>query len=464
MEKKVILAFVMLCFAMSRAWSQGYHIEVTFKGMKDSACILGHYSYTNTSFFAKDTATLDADGKLVFEGKNDLPGGLYLVLLPGKTKWVEVIYSGLEKNFSIYADTADVVGSIEVKGSEENRLFYDFNRKARQVSLEAEALDKELRQTRNNTEREAIQQKIRAAQERFAVLRTRFLADNKDSFAAKLIGMARDPDVSGIPRLKDGSEDREAIYKHYKAHFWDGFDFNDDRLLRTPFLQPKLERYFRDLVVQVPDSVCGEADRLIARSANKDIRAYLIYFVTREYDENSKIIGTEPVFIHMAEKYYLTGQIEVSEDGLKKVKERVTILKPLLPGKLIPNLSLSDTLKKAFTLHGIKAEYTILYFYSPSCSHCKESVPKLRSFYEKNKSYGVKILMVPIEESPEEWKKFIREYKLGDMIHGYDYTRSVHYRQQFDVYSTPTLYFLDRDKKIITRKVPTDEMERFFTF
>ena len=38
-------------------------------------------------------------------------------------------------------------------------------------------------------------------------------------------------------------------YQYYKKHYWDGITFMDDRIIRTPFFLPKVERYFREIVV-----------------------------------------------------------------------------------------------------------------------------------------------------------------------------------------------------------------------
>jgi len=35
-----------------------------------------------------------------------------------------------------------------------------------------------------------------------------------------------------------------APYRFVKNHFWDDVLFNDDRLLRTPFFESKLDEYF----------------------------------------------------------------------------------------------------------------------------------------------------------------------------------------------------------------------------
>ena len=47
---------------------------------------------------------------------------------------------------------------------------------------------------------------------------------------------------------------------------WDDFDFSDERFVRTPFLQSKIERYIKELTVQVPDSLIKEADFMVNKA------------------------------------------------------------------------------------------------------------------------------------------------------------------------------------------------------
>ncbi|WP_247233808.1 thioredoxin-like domain-containing protein [Telluribacter sp. SYSU D00476] len=445
MKKGFIGRWFMTALLLGVCWSasaQGYRIEATLKGLKDASCILGHYSYSNKQFFSKDTAQVDANGHMVFEGNTPLPGGLYLVLLPGQRRWVELIYSGKETNFSFVADTAEIVKSMVVKGSKENEIFYAYQNELRRI-MEGGGAD---------------------AQKQFTDYQKQFLKEQAGTFTAKLLKASMEPEIPAAPKLPNGKSDSTWVFNYYKAHYWDQFDFTDDRLLRTPFIQPRLERYFKELVVQVPDSIIKDVDALIKKAAsNKDVKSYLIYYITSEY-ENAKVVGTEGVFVHMAEKYYLTGEMEVSADARRRIGERVASMKPLLVDKIIPNLTLSNPEKKPVSIHGIKADYTVLFFYSPTCGHCKEAAPKLKEFYEKNKATGVKVLAIATDQSPEEWKQYISTYKLGDLLHGYDYTFRTDYRTQYDVFSTPTIYVLDKNKKIIARRMPVEQLEDFYNF
>jgi len=115
-------------------------------------------------------------------------------------------------------------------------------------------------------------------------------------------------------------------------------------------------------------------------------------------------------------------------------------------------------------LKNIKSDYTVVYFYSPSCGHCRDSAPKLKEFADAYRSKGVTVMAIAVEQSPEDWKKFIKEFKLEKVINGYDYTFRNDYRHQYDVWTTPTVYVLDKDKKILARKLPVEEIENFIGF
>ena len=468
--KKGLLAAVCLglltAFLGPDAVAQGYRIEATLQGLKDTTAILGHYKYNGQQFIAKDTARSDANGRMVFEGKENLPGGLYLILLPGQQKLVQLVYSGKETDFSLQTDTSRIVKSMVVKGSEENKIFYEYQQELANLSEEANALDLEKKLKPDQVSKSLIDKKLSDLQQKVTAYQKKFLADHAETFTAKLLKVTKEPEIPPAPVLANGRKDSIWVFNYYKNHFWDNFDFTDERMIRTPFLQPKLERYVKELIVQVPDSVNKDADALVKKATaagNKDLRSQIIWYITSEY-ENPKVVGTEGVFVHMAEKYYLSGEMEVSADAVKRIGERVNSMKPLLVNQVIPDLTLSDSDKKPMSIHGIKADYTVLFFYSPTCGHCKEAAPKLKEFYDEEKTKGVKVMTIATDQSPEDWKKFVEDYKLEDLYNGYDSTLKHDFRTEYDVYTTPTIYVLDKNKKIIARKMPIEQLDDFFNF
>lgn len=116
-------------------------------------------------------------------------------------------------------------------------------------------------------------------------------------------------------------------------------------------------------------------------------------------------------------------------------------------------------------IHGIKADYQIVFFYSPTCGHCRESAPKLKVLQDKlhAQNQGVEIMTIAIDGSEEEWRKFVKEFKLENLINGYGLvaSRQVVYRNDYDTFSTPTIYVLDKNKKIIARRIGVEDLEPF---
>lgn len=446
-----------LCFTLSfisTGYSQGYEIEARIKGIRDSSLILGHYSRSSTQFVPKDTAKADGEGRILFKGDKDLPGGLYVILFPGNKNWIEFLYSGTERKFSLSTDTTDVIGKMQVTGSRENELFYSYQKELKNKAAEIEVIRKE----------PDAQKKIMVSQSAFKTFRDKLLTDNKDSFTAQVLKMSGDPEMPEAPKLPNGKTDSIWVFNYYKAHYWDDYNFADSRIVNTPFLEPRLDRYFKNLVVQVPDSLIKDADQLIAKTeVNSDLKSFVVWYITNQY-ENPKTVGTEALWVHLAEKYYLSGQMGVSDEIKKRIGDKVATLKPLLVNKPFPGLNLTDPEGKKVSPQSLAANYTVLFFYAPTCGHCKEASPKLKAFYEKNKEKGIQVMAISIEHDVKEWKSFITSNHLDGLVNGFDSLKQIDFNRKFDVVTTPTIYILDKDKKIIARKMPVEQLEDFMNY
>jgi thiol-disulfide isomerase/thioredoxin len=120
-------------------------------------------------------------------------------------------------------------------------------------------------------------------------------------------------------------------------------------------------------------------------------------------------------------------------------------------------------------LYDVKAEYTVVCFWDPTCSHCREEIPRLDSLYQaKWKKQGVKIYAVLSENEKTKWVEFIKENKLNDWIHVYlteetkkaiAESKQPGYKQLYDITQTPILYLLDKDKRIIAKKLTLQQMD-----
>ncbi len=134
-----------------------------------------------------------------------------------------------------------------------------------------------------------------------------------------------------------------------------------------------------------------------------------------------------------------------------------------LIGEQAANLEMIDSTGKPAPLYGVKADYTVVVFWDPTCGHCKEELPKIDSVYRASwKAKNVKLYAVLTEDRRSEWINFIKQHHLGDWTHvmqtkamaeSISSAQKPGFRQLYDITQTPVLYLLDKDKRIVGKKL-----------
>ncbi|MGQ1787204.1 redoxin domain-containing protein [Saccharicrinis sp. GN24d3] len=453
--------FIILCFTVN-SMAQGYKIDVSVKGWQDTTLILGHYF--NKKMLVNDTIYIDSKGSGTFSGKDRLPGGVYIIYMPDQ-KYFDIIVDD-EQHFSIIADKENPVQSLEVNGNKQERAFNDYQKFIFNKQEKANEIQEKLK----NKDQYSKEQ-VDAWKKKLGVLSTevnsywdKILDKHKGTFLASFIKAMREIEV---PDFKELNEPDSIIqvkrYQYYKHHYFDNFDMKDDRLMRTPFFTGKLENFFSKTVLQIPDSLVKESVRIIEMAeGNKEMEKYLIQF-TFNYANDSKLMGMDAAMVQLGEKYYLSGIADwVDEEFIEKLEDRITKLKPNLIGNQAPDLKMVSLNNQYFRLSEVYAPLTVLVFWEPDCGHCKKEIPKLKEVvWDKYQDIGVKIFAVFTQHETEKWSEFIAEHQLEEWINVYDPYHQSNFRNLYDIYSTPAIYILDENKKIIGKRIGAEQVPGF---
>lgn len=476
---------------------QAQKISLKVSGIPDTTVNL--VKYVGSKLYYADTAKM-VNGKVTFDGSKQDPGVLGL-LLPGQ-KYFEFIYDNEE--VQIETKAPDFVENMVVKKSKENQVFLEYIRYMKTKREAAKVLQDQLKDLDSTqTEKKAeLEEKIKKIGKEVIAYQDEKASDKPNTLVAKIIKMSTDLQIPDAPKDENGDQiDKEFAYHYYRDHFFDNMDLTDDRLVNTPVLQNKLEQFYSDRVLlQQPDTIVKYLFPII----DKTPKGSMIYrfFVTNSLShfEKSKIMGMDKVWNKIINRYYCSTDKEGNYNGYwmeddklddlcKDTKRRLK----LLIGEVPPNLVLPDsTNKKFYNLYNIKSDYTILYFWDPNCGHCKKVTPRLEELYSKKlKDRNVTIFAVgkATDKDFDDWKKFIREKDLkfinvgvteelyqkakanpSELINNPPYSEtkdpqkifleSVNYQDTYDVFSTPTVYVLDKDKKIIAKKLSAAQIER----
>ena len=121
-------------------------------------------------------------------------------------------------------------------------------------------------------------------------------------------------------------------------------------------------------------------------------------------------------------------------------------------------------------MHELKSDYLILFFSNPNCSSCatvtqeinnSSTLKNIFSLNSSNKNM-LTVLSVYPDNNIEEWRRALPNMPQKNWINSYDDDAQVTNKRLYDIKAIPTLYLLDRDKKVILKDTSLEEIENYF--
>jgi hypothetical protein len=466
MKKFVTIVLTLFIVQLANAQS-GYNINVTLTPYKNVYVYLG-FHYGKMKALA-DSVLLDGNSSGTFKGKTPLQGGIYFIVSPRKEILFELLIDK-QQNFTIKADSAGLPNNVTFTGSADNIAFQNYTKFANATGQVIAQSNSEYAAARTKKDSLAVTAKQKILADKMQHHRDSIISKQPNSLLSALFLAMKEPVIPPAAKHPKGKYDSAYAFYYYKSHFWDGVSFTDARLIRTPFFEPKLDKYYKDLVSPNPDSVNREVDEMLlySRTSQEMFKFLMVHFVQKYI--NPEYMGQDAVFVHLFEKFINTGQADFFTPQYKEyMTKRAYSLMANQIGQPAANLEMVDTLDKAMPLYKVKNDLTVVVFWDPTCSHCKEVVPKVDSiFHAKWKQLGIAVYGVMVDGGKDLWTEFIREHNLKDWIHVYQLPSAQlaesnsgkpGYRQLYDVYQTPILYLLDKDKRIVAKKLNYQQLD-----
>jgi len=503
--KKLILV-VLIQIATIQLFSQGYKIEIKIKGIKNQQVILGVHKGEN--LIPVDTTQTDANSYGIFKKNKKLTPGMYLIYLPNRTYFDVII--GDDQTFLIENDTTNLYKNLKISNSIEGEIFVDYQKFLMEQTEKMNKLNEQYKTEKDETKKKEIEEQMNKISQNYEEKYNSIVNQHPEMFFTKFLKATRD--------IKVPTEitDRTQQYYYYKNHYFDNFDLSDISLLYTPIYDNKIDTYFDKVEAPVPDSINRAIDFMLNKAqANSDLYQYLLIKLYNKYAK-SQLMISENIFVHIADIY--VEKATWSPDSFRnELKTKIIRKKNCLIGNTAQNMKLfvlpNDTLKinelrlpleemknkgleiekdktRTFDqklpelsaliaeflshfptdteLKNVQAKYIILWFISPTCSHCIEETPKFYDQFNKVlKDKGVIVLSILLEANTDNWNSFSDTYsKWFDFIikhkmlakGWYNLSNPFdNYRFKYDISSSPVLYLLDKDKKIIAKRIGYDQ-------
>jgi len=460
---KALVSVFFLCVFVPLSKSQpGYSILVTVKEAPEAKIRLAYH--VGGQQYVRDSLYTDRNGNGRFSGAERLAPGVYMIVLPQNVFFEFLV--GQDQYFDISCDSNDPVSTLAFKGSEENNRFLDYQKKWKALQEDAVKISTSIRDAGQSGEDDsALKAKLSAQEKKMKDFLHQTAIENEGTLLGA-IARSIIPVEPPAPRIPAGTVNRDSVarlisYNWYLNHFFDNIDFSQPGLIRSPVLGGKLDQFFSQVAIQIPDSLIKEADRvLVMSSANEDVYQYVAVWIMNRY-ASSEIMGHDAVVVHLADSVYLAGKAPwASDEFLADLKKRVDRIRPNLIGLKAPELLMNSFAGHYVSLYDVEADFTIIYFWEPDCGHCKVATPMLRDFYNENKDRGIQVFAVCTQQDREKWEKYIVDNSLN-WINGWDPQRLSRFDFYYNVESTPLIYILDSDKKIIAKRLAAEDIPSF---
>ncbi|MBK7712444.1 MAG: redoxin domain-containing protein [Bacteroidales bacterium] len=440
----------------------GYEIEVTLDGLSDSTVFMAYH--LGDKQYIKDTLKLDRSAHGIFRGKETLPQGIYMIVLPGR-KYFEILIAA-DQYFSLRCVYNDYFNTLKFIGSDENSAFITYQKNWMSMQQKSAELQKRVQNNKyNNHSLKILTAEQKSLEARMMKYLKSVIEVNNGNLLSGLVKAMLPPEIPNftIPAVVANPDSIRWIlnYNYNKDHYFDNIDFTDERLLRTPIIYSRLNTFFTNVVIQAPDSINREIDKLVKKcEGNNKVYQFVAVYLFNHFRE-SEIMGHDAVMVKLADDIYLSGKADwVSKEFKDDLRKQIELLRPNLIGKKARDLVMDSYSGITVSLYDVQKDFTILYFWEPNCGHCKETTPKLKAYYDKAKNKNIEIFAVCTQSDKQKWTQYIEENQIT-WINGWDPRRSSHFDSYYNVQSTPLIYILDKNKVIIAKKLSVEDIGPF---
>lgn len=423
------------------------------------AYLLGTYVGNN---YRVDSARVDNAGSLRFKRDEPYIPGMYFVVFSDNSNF-QVLMSD-DQTLTATADAADIPGTLQVQGNTDTELLAENARYERNYAAKLDPVNAQIKQFQEGTPQyqQLKQQQDAIIAERAADLEKVF-NQHPTSLFTSFKRAGQNPTVKEI-RSPDGSLNRQAQVFAFRTEFWDNVDFSDDRLLYTPVISNKLNRYITQLTPQQPDSIIAAASLLVNKSLPyPEFFKYFANQITLLYTPTeSTLMDAEKVYVFMIQNYFTKERAFWSDAAnIQGLQQRAYEMAASVTGVKAPDVVSKGPDGKEYSIYDLKSDYIIVYLYNPTCEHCMEQTPKLVNLYNRYKAEGksLEVFAIAIDTNDAEWKDYIAKTGLSQCTNVYDPTNKSIYAKYY-VNITPEIYVLNPDRTLIAKNLKVSQIDQ----
>lgn len=282
-------------------------------------------------------------------------------------------------------------------------------------------------------------------------------------------GPRRFPPAPAVPSMiSDKDEAREYVV----SHFWDAFLAGvypcDSTLVNgVPSIEAEdafrmyttlLEATPRDKAWKSVGGLFDKVEEFQASNPSSNIFGFFERMFTKYLYDPDSPFRDEDLYLPYVKRLASSGFVPDDMKPAYSNDARLCALNKV--GTKAADIEFTDRGGRKHSLHGIKADNILLFFSNPGCKACSEIVELLRGSAVVNglvDSGTLAVVSLYIDLERDRWRELSSEYP-SSWINGYDHGYKVRTDETYNVRAIPSLYVLDKDKKVVMKDAPTEKV------
>ena len=419
--------------------AQGYDIKLKPAGAELQKVRLAYY-YEDKQYLVTDSAPSEK-GYYVFRGKDALPAGIYSVILEKSAQTFDILIDSDNQNFILKFDARDPQATMKVSGSDINDEFFNYQRRMTKLVMRQHELDTAKKYERDSSKIEQIDVQLSEIDRKYE----QAWRDEASQFSGTILS-------DMLSCLNATTFPGDSMF-HY-------VNFAQPGLLRTPFFYKVIRAHIARHIEDGAHEIMRQSDRIINMSKpNKDVCNYVSWYLLNFYRTFYKI-GMNEVFVHIADKYYLSNPANYSQELIQMVENQCDIFRSSMVGYNAHNFSArrvgTDDTISVFDYAGSKP--ILLMFWANGCGHCDSAENAIKFYYDKLVTKGYQVFTMCNDDFSYEGIKNNSERKNFTWIDLCDTKNMSRFREYYYVVSTPIMYLIDNKRRIAGKMIGEDHI------
>ena len=177
-----------------------------------------------------------------------------------------------------------------------------------------------------------------------------------------------------------------------------------------------------------------------------------------------KKFGFDETINYIMKNYVIKDDLCLDEKTGSSIQRLIDQNKKLPAGAPAPDFVLPDINGREVYLSNIKAKKILVLFYASWCPHCQTIISQIKDLFKSRDKKELEIVAISLDSKKEDWSDLIKKNGL-DWINVSDQKgwngRAV---SDYYIYATPTMFLLDKDRKILGKPLSIEDLKKILFY